>query len=73
MATNIDEEFVNTTLGSDTSDLVLRLDAVFQGTGAIERAMEWMRENRSPQDVFDRGQLEEWAKMNGYTPPPEEP
>ena len=28
---------------------------------------KWIRENKSPDDVFSEKQLEKWAEENGYT------
>lgn len=38
---------------------------------AYDAILEWVATNMAPQDVYDRTQLEEWARTNGWTAPPE--
>lgn len=45
--------------------------ATVNADGALERAKDWVREHLTPQDVFDREQLVEWARLNGWTAPKE--
>jgi hypothetical protein len=33
---------------------------------ALDHAIQWMRNNLDPDDVFDDIQLGEWATSNGY-------
>jgi hypothetical protein len=40
--------------------------------GVYQATLEWIATNLQPQDVYDRAQLEDWAKLNGWTPPPAE-
>lgn len=44
-------------------------EAMIPQQGLIERVVETVSEHFSPQEVFSREQLEEWARMNGFTPP----
>ena len=38
------------------------------GSGwVLEDAIEWIRDNLYPEDVFDREQLDDWAIDSGYT------
>lgn len=32
----------------------------------LDEAIDWIKSNMSPDDVFDKSQLEEWAKDNGF-------
>ena len=32
----------------------------------LDTAVEWIRDNMHPDDVFDKEDLEEWAQDNGY-------
>lgn len=36
-----------------------------------ESIMEWIAANLPPQELYGREQLEEWARVNGWTPPQE--
>ena len=33
---------------------------------ALDSAIDWMRDNLDPDDVFDDKKLEAWAENNGY-------
>lgn len=46
-------------------------DVLFNVDSVLAASIEWIAANMSPQDVFDRSQLEAWAAMNGWTPPQE--
>ena len=35
-------------------------------TFLLERAIEWIRANLSPEEVFTVNELEEWAEHSGY-------
>jgi len=35
-------------------------------SSALEEAISWIKSNLEPEEVFDKNQLEEWAKTNGY-------
>lgn len=35
----------------------------------LEDAIEWIITNLTPEDVFNKKQLEEWAEDNGYVIP----
>lgn len=30
----------------------------------LDESIDWIKNNLSPEDVFDRTQLEDWARMN---------
>lgn len=47
-------------------------EVLFNPAAVLASAVEWVAGNMDPQEVFDRTQLEDWAKMNGWTPPPQE-
>ena len=32
----------------------------------LDEAINWIKSNMNPDDVFDEDQLEEWAKDNGF-------
>lgn len=32
----------------------------------LKDAIEWIRENMTPEDIFGRESLDEWADNNGY-------
>lgn len=32
----------------------------------LESALEWIKENLTPEQVFDQDELEEWATSNGF-------
>lgn len=32
----------------------------------LDEAIEWIKKNLSPEDVFNEKELAEWAKNNGY-------
>jgi len=36
------------------------------GTSLLENAIEWIKDNLEPEDVFDEKDLEHWAEMNDY-------
>lgn len=44
---------------------------LFNPESVLTSTIEWFAANLDPQEVFDRAQLEAWAKMNGWTPPQE--
>jgi len=33
---------------------------------SLDEAIEWIKHNLNPEDVFDEGDLEEWATDNGF-------
>jgi hypothetical protein len=33
----------------------------------LDTAVDWIRDNLSPEDVFNREQLKQWASDDGYT------
>lgn len=35
-------------------------------SGFLERALDWISHNMSPEDVFTESALENWADENGY-------
>jgi hypothetical protein len=32
----------------------------------LEDAIEWIKSNMTPEDVFDSSELSDWAESNGY-------
>lgn len=44
------------------------LDEVI-GSGLLDSAIEWIKDNLDPEDVFPRSDLEHWANMNDYIIP----
>lgn len=36
------------------------------GTGLLECAIDWIKNNLEPEDVFSKEQLESWAEDNDY-------
>lgn len=32
----------------------------------LDKAIEWIKRNFNPENVFDKAQLETWANENGY-------
>lgn len=36
------------------------------GTSALDDAIEWIKNNLNPEDVFDNATLSEWAEDNDY-------
>ncbi len=46
-------------------------EVLFNPASVLPSTIEWIASNMDPQEVFDRTQLEDWAKMNGWTPPQE--
>ncbi len=32
----------------------------------LESALEWIKENLTPEQVFDQDELEDWARSNGF-------
>jgi hypothetical protein len=32
----------------------------------LDAVIDWLKENKSPEDVFSEKQLAEWAEANGY-------
>lgn len=74
MADGRDKEFFDAISGADpvaAAQAIDLLHAAISGDNAIERAIEWIGDNMEPQDVFDRDKLDAWARMAGYTNPPE--
>ena len=49
----------NTRQNQEFSDTIMPIDL-------LERAIDWIRGNLSPEDVFTVNELEEWADYNGY-------
>ena len=41
-------------------------EAVLKQDDLLEKTLEWIKENLSPEDVFDEGALAEWAEKNSY-------
>ena len=41
-------------------------DAAIAPSGMLDTAVEWMKYNLNPGDVFDDDDLEKWAEDNGY-------
>lgn len=46
-------------------------EVLFNPAGVLSSTIEWIAANTNPQDVYDREQLEGWARMNGWIPPQE--
>lgn len=40
-------------------------------SGFYVRLIDWIRDNESPEDVFNEDQLDTWATNNGYEKPGE--
>ncbi len=38
-------------------------------TDPLEMAIDWISDNLSPEDVFDKKTLDQWAIDSGYTKP----
>ena len=36
------------------------------GTGLLENAIEWIKDNLEPDEVFDEKDLDRWAQENNY-------
>ena len=49
---------------SHKQDCAFRDEAI--GTEILENAIDWIRNNLDPEDVFDNEQLAIWADENGY-------
>jgi len=47
------------------------LNTVFNADAALASTVEWIAANMQPQEIFDRSVLEDWARINGWTPPQE--
>lgn len=43
------------------------VSALFNEESIVETVTEWVRDNLAPGDVFDREQLEAWARAAGWT------
>lgn len=41
-------------------------DNLFIGTQLLDGALEWIRDNMKPDQVFGDNELGEWAEENGY-------
>ena len=41
-------------------------ESVFSGFSMLENAIEWIRDNMKPDQVFDDKDLEGWAEDNGF-------
>lgn len=50
---------INVKQNQDFSDTIMPMDL-------LERAIDWIRGNLSPEEVFTVNELEEWADYNGY-------
>ena len=37
------------------------------GSGLLDTAIEWIRKNLEPEEVFDDSDLDKWASNQGYT------
>jgi len=42
------------------------IDEIKMSATTLDRAIEWMADNLSPDDVFSEKQLKHWAESNGY-------
>lgn len=42
------------------------LKAVVGGTALLEKAIDWIKDNLGPDEVFDESELQAWAKDNGF-------
>lgn len=51
---------------SDNSDFCKYTLGVPNLDNMLDEAIDWIRHNREPNDVFDVLQLEDWAKENGF-------
>jgi hypothetical protein len=40
--------------------------AMHEDSGLLAKAVEWIRGNLEPEDVFEERELESWAESNGY-------
>lgn len=38
----------------------------FLGDDLLDKAVEYIKDNLHPDDVFDESELEEWARDNGF-------
>ncbi len=43
--------------------------ALLNEASLVETVTEWVRDNLAPGDVFERAQLEAWARAAGWTLP----
>jgi hypothetical protein len=39
---------------------------VKMSTASLDEAIDWIKNNLKPDDVFDNKELESWAESNGY-------
>jgi len=67
-----DKQFFDAIVADDRGQAAIAtLVNIVAGDNAIERALEWIGDNMTPQDVFSREQLDEWATLNGYIRTPD--
>lgn len=50
---------INARQNQEFSDTIMPMDL-------LERAIDWIRGNLSPEEVFTVNELEEWADYSGY-------
>lgn len=41
-------------------------DSLFIGKSLLDDALDWIRENMQPDEVFGDNELSEWAEENGF-------
>lgn len=41
-------------------------DHLIKPSSLLDDALDWIRDNLSPERVFDESELEDWAKRNGF-------
>jgi hypothetical protein len=44
-------------------------ESLFSGTSLLEDAIDWIRDNMKPDQVFEAKDLQGWAEDNGYVKP----
>lgn len=42
------------------------VESLFNGSTLLDTALEWIRDNMKPNQVFDDKDLEGWAEENGF-------
>lgn len=54
------------TRSEDQSFAELMQTNVTMSTASLDEAIDWIKTNMNPEQVFDDNDLENWAEKNGY-------
>ena len=65
-SSSADKSFVKEFLHPLMDDVMIDIERTFE-RDATETVLDWVEDNFSPDEVFEKDALDEWAEKNGYT------